>query len=564
MNLSQPTTLAAALALAFTTLAVQAQTVPKIGDVLRQAQPPAVPAAQPAALPAFGGAPIAPPMQSLPGGGSAVQVQVFSVVGNRVIDSATLLALVQPEQGKALSLAELDAIATRITRHYRSAGYFVARAYIPAQELKDGTLTIRVVEGNYGQFHLKNQSRVRNAIVQGLLDDIKDRDIVSLDTLERAMLIINDAPGVKVVQADVMPGQKVGTSDFAITTEATAAYKGYVMLDNYGSIYTGKDRLSFNADWNSPTGRGDRLSLSGLATQDGGLLNGRLAYSALAATNGTRAEAALSRTHYQLGDTYSALEASGTATALDLGLKTPLKRTRNHSVEAGVTLSVKDLKDDVASTATATGKKAVSVSANVSSKRENQWLGFDGLTQASAAVTVGHLQFNDAAAAALDAAGANTQGNYARLNLAIARVTLLPQQFSLSTSVRAQWALNGKNMDGSERMSIAGDGGVAAYPSGELSGDDAALVRVELSHALPSVGAVQFGANAFADYGWARAAKPLAGAGGRGLSDVGVAVTANAAGALFKISLAHRVNGGAPSSEPAPRTRVLIQGGWVF
>ena len=75
---------------------------------------------------------------------------------------------------------------------------------------------------------------------------------------------------------------------------------------------------------------------------------------------------------------------------------------------------------------------------------------------------------------------------------------------------------------------------------------------------------MQLAANAFADHGWARAARPLAGAGGRDLSDVGVGLTANAAGALFKLTLAHRVSGGAPTSEPAPRTRVLIQGGWVF
>ena len=104
------------------------------------------------------------------------------------------------------------------------------------------------------------------------------------------MLIIDDTPGVKAIQADVMPGEKVGTSDFAIAADATAPYNGYVMLDNYGSVYTGKDRLSSNADWNSPGGRGDQLSLGGLATQDSGLLNGRLAYSALAATNGTHAE----------------------------------------------------------------------------------------------------------------------------------------------------------------------------------------------------------------------------------------------------------------------------------
>jgi hemolysin activation/secretion protein len=164
-------------------------------------------------------------MTALPSG-PKVNVKQIEVMGNRVIDVATLAALVADGAGKTLSLPELEALAQRITKHYRAKGYFVARAYIPAQEISSGTVRIRVVEGNYGQFHLKNKSLVRNDIVQGMLDDVKGTDIVALDTLERAMLIINDTPGVRVTRADVMPGTKVGTSDFAVDPEATAAYNG--------------------------------------------------------------------------------------------------------------------------------------------------------------------------------------------------------------------------------------------------------------------------------------------------------------------------------------------------
>ncbi len=573
MNTLHPSTLSLALGLAFgtlTTLAAQAQqapqtpTLPNIGDALRQVQPPALPEPKAAPLPTLGGAPIEPPMQALPGGGPSVKVGSFAVVGNRVIDSATLLALVQPEQGKTLSLAELEAVATRITRHYRSAGYFVARAYIPAQEVASGTITIRVVEGNYGRFILSNKSLVRDDIVQGLLDDIKDRDIVSLDTLERAMLIINDTPGVTVVRADVMPGEKVGTSDFAIGTEATPRSDGYVLLDNYGSVYTGRERLSFNADWNSPSGRGDRLSLSGMATHHSGLLNGRLGYSGLLGTDGTRGEVAVSRTQYRLGSTYAALDASGTADAVEFNLTRPLKRTRGASIEAGLSLAYKALKDSVASTSTLTRKQSTAVTASVSSRNEHAVFGFDGLTQASAAVTLGRLGFKDATAAALDAAGARTQGLFAKLNLQVARATALPGQFALTTSTKAQLASNGKNLDGSERMSVSGINGVAAYPSGELSGDHAALLHVDLAHPLPLPGPVQMSLSAFTDHGWAKAAKPLAGATSRSLSDVGLGLTANAAGALIRLQVAQRVSGGAPTSEPASRTRWLLQGGWVF
>jgi len=567
MNTLQRSALTAALGLALTTLGAQAQqapSVPNVGDVLRQLPMPAQiePRAEP--LPVIGGAPIEPPMQALPGGAASVRVDAFAIVGNRVIDGASLLALVQSDHGKTLSLAELDAIATRITRHYRASGYFVARAYIPAQEVAGGKLTIRVVEGNYGRFVLSNASRVRDDIVQGLLDDIKDRDIVSLDTLERAMLIINDTPGVKVVRADVMPGEKVGTSDFAIGTEATPAYNGYVLLDNHGSAYTGKERLSFNADWNSPTARGDRLSVSGLATNRSELLNGRLGYSALLASNGVRGEMSVSRTRYELGGAYQALGASGTADGLELQLTAPLKRTRGQSVEAGLSVAHKDLQDEVFATGTTTRKKATSLTASLSSRTEHEVLGLGGLTQAGASLTVGRLGFADATARALDAAGAHTQGSYTKLNLHVSRATALPMQLALTTSARLQWAPSGKNLDGSERMSISGAGGVSAFPSGESSGDNAALVRVELARPLPLGGPLQVSVSAFTDYGRARAADPLAGVGGRTLGDVGLGLTAQMAGGLMRMQVARRTVGGSATSEASARTRLLVQAGWVF
>jgi len=569
--MNQPNTfhrslLATALGLAFASAAQAQATAPRpdIGEALRQAQPPAVPAPAQPPLPNIGGTTLEAPMQVLPGGGPSIAVQRFAVTGNRAIDSASLLALVAPDQGKTLTLAQLEAIASKLTQYYRSAGYFVARAYLPQQEVKDGVLLLRIVEGNYGRFVLDNKSRVRDDVVQGLLDDIKDRDIVSLDTLERAMLIINDTPGVQVTRADVMPGEKVGTSDFAVGTEATPAYNGFVMLDNHGSVYTGKERLSFNADWNSPTGRGDRLSASGLVTRGADLVNGRLGYSTLVATNGTRAEAAVSQTNYALGDTYAALDAIGRARSFELNLTTPIKRTRARSIEAGVGIAYRDLLDEVRSTGTRTPKTTTSVNASLSGRADHALFGLDGQTSGSAVLTVGRLSIDDATARALDAVGAQTHGGYAKLNASAARAMLLPAALTLSTSLRGQVVLNDKSLDGSERISVSGAGGVAAYPSGELSGDNGLLAHIELSRPLPSAGSVRLTASAFGDYGYVKQNKALVGNGRRELSDFGLGFSATAAGALLRVQIAHRVGGGDPVSEPAPKTRVLVQGGWVF
>ena len=118
--------------------------------------------------------------------------------------------------------------------------------------------------------------------------------------------------------------------------------------------------------------------------------------------------------------------------------------------------------------------------------------------------------------------------------------------------------------DGSECMSVAGASSVAAYPFGELSGDNALLAPIELGRPLPSEGAARLTVSAFADYGFVKQNMAVAGGGRRELSDAGLSLSARAAGALLRLQITHRISGGAPVSKPAPWTRLLVPGGWVF
>jgi hemolysin activation/secretion protein len=542
-------------------LLAQAQVQPNIGDALRQV-PSQAPIERPEpTLPNIGGTALALPTQKLQEGGQTIEVKRFDMVGNRDIKSDVLQAQLADAVGKRLTLAELEALAVKLTRYYRAQGYFVARVYVPPQEVKDGTVMLRAVEGNYGKFILDNKSLVKDSVIQNMLDAVKRYDIVSLDTLERVMLLIGDTPGAQVVRADVMPGDAVGTSDFAVGTLATAAHQGYVLLDNHGSRYTGRDRVSFNWDWNSPTGYGDRLSVSGLGAQD--LLNGRVAYAIPLGSTGLRGEVSATKTSYSLGDRYSALDALGTASGYDLNLSYPIRQVRAQTIELGLNYAQRALKDEVRLTDTVTRKGSGAVSASLSIRDDRTLFGLDGVNQGMVRFTMGNLDIVDAQVLALDqaAGGARTFGDFAKLNVTLSRSTLLPNAFTLAASLRHQSTLGGKNLDSSERMGISGVGGVMAYPMGEASGTDATLVGLELSRPLPEVMGVQHQWMAFTNWGRTRTLRQD---DYRSLSDVGLGwSTRQQNGLLIKAYVAIGLNGHA-TSEPDPKTRFLLQAGWVF
>ena len=528
-----------------------AQIAPNAGDVLRQVTPATAPQSEPQSLPQIGGIQIEPPMKRLPSG-PTLEVKAIRILGSRVLPVQELQDIVKDAIGKSLTLSELEDVATRLTKHYRIKGYFVARAYIPAQEVKDGALAIRVVEGNYGRFIINNQSLADDDVVQGILDAIKDYDIVSLDTLERAMLIANETPGVRVTRADVMPGEKVGTSDFAVDTAATARRNGYALLDNYGSRFTGVNRLTFVADLNEPSGRGDRLSLSGMVSTGKHLENGRLAYETLLKPNGLRGEVALAQTRYSLGDSFEKLGVSGTATSLDASLGYPIKKTRNSMIDLNVSSNIKKL-----SVTTEPTKYVWSATGGLGFREEGIALGTSGLTQAGFAVTVGALRRET-----------STRSKFAKLTAYASRVALLPKDFKLTGQVRFQQSLNGKTLDGSEQMGVSGSNGVMAYPSGELSGSNATFARLELSRPLPPIASTPGLSHQWSLFtSWGQASQPKVVSPTdrrREISDVGLSWSGNFKNGAAKVTLAHRLQAAAPTSEPTPRNRLLTQLTWAF
>ena len=176
---------------------------PKIGDVLKEVTPPKI-EREKREIPKIKQEQISTPKEFEDG--KKVRVERFLISGATHMSNEELKQIVAPYEGEDLSFNQIQEITTLITKAYRSKGYFVARAYIPEQNImtQDNRLKINIIEGKYGEFKLENKSLVKDSILQSNLDDIKDKDIVSTNTLERAMLIINDTPGAVVTKADIL------------------------------------------------------------------------------------------------------------------------------------------------------------------------------------------------------------------------------------------------------------------------------------------------------------------------------------------------------------------------
>jgi len=458
---------------------VFAQQVPSAGSQMQQIPP--IPVPQKAA----------PKVEVKPGSTPAIAdadsvkiiVNRLNVTGAQAYSEAELLAVTGFIPGSELSLSDLRGMASKIANYYHRNGYFVAQAYLPAQEIKDGAVTIAVIDGQYGNVTLHNQTNVSDDLANSLLGGLNSGDPVTSAPLESRLLLLSDLPGVKV-NSTLVPGTSVGTSDLIVDLTPGRRVSGEVDADNAGNRYTGSNRNGATINLNEPTGHGDVASLRVL-TSGAGLNYARASYQMQfgKATAGV----AYSALRYELGQEFESLQANGTAEVASIYGSYPLIRSRNNNLYAGLAYDDKTFQDKVDSTGAVTDKKAHVLMASLYGDHRDNF-GGGGLSTYSLTWSTGDIDITGSSgliptALAADAAGPQSNGHFDKLGFSAMRLQSVTESISFSAAINGQLA--SKNLDVSEKMELGGMYAVRAYPEGETYADEGYVLTLEARLQLP-------------------------------------------------------------------------------
>jgi hemolysin activation/secretion protein len=463
----------ALLALSHAVLAQQQP--PSAGGQLLQIPPaPTLPRPAPQIrIEPLGVAPAAPA-----GADVRIVVNTLRITGERVYTEAELLALTGFTPGRELSLADLQSMAARITEHYRRNGYFVAQAFVPAQDIKDKAVTITVSEGRYGQVTLRNRSNLRDRVALASLEGLDAGAVIVAPPLESRLLQLSDLPGV-AVKSTLVPGAEPGTSDLIVDVDPAQRVTGEIDADNAGSRYTGEYRIGATVNVNDPLGLGDLASLR-VMTSGSGLRYARASYQL--PVGRAQVGVAYSALEYSLRREFKPLHAHGTARIASAFARYPLVRSRSDNVYVQLAFDAKKFQDKVDSTPSVTDKKSNVLMAGVFGDHRDA-LGGGGLNSYGVTWSLGKLDIETPAALAADQATAHTNGHFNKLSFNAMRLQSLGGPFSVYAAINGQFA--SKNLDASEKMELGGMNAVRAYPEGEAYADEGAILTVEGRMDLP-------------------------------------------------------------------------------
>ncbi len=263
------------------------------------------------------------------------EVTRVEVEGATYFSRAVVDALLAPLLNRKIGLTALREAANMLENLYRERGMFLARVFIPPQQLQQGVFTIRVVEGHIDQVLVEAPDAAMGGRVDTFARQLVGVRPLDLANLERVLLLLNDLPGVTAT-AVLRPGAELGSSQLLITVvPAGNLYMG--TFNNTGSNTTGPYALSYNATLQQPFGSPGQLTVGvtagGTAANDfSGIRSLVTRYAQAVGNHGAIVSfgGVLSQSHPS--GAVSSLDIQSDAVSISPRLRYPLLRSRSSSL----------------------------------------------------------------------------------------------------------------------------------------------------------------------------------------------------------------------------------------
>jgi hemolysin activation/secretion protein len=413
--------------------------------------------------------------------GQTIVVQEFKFKGNTLLSSEALSAALAPLLGRPLDFARLQSSPVLVADLYRDKGW-VVQTFLPEQKIDQGSVTIEIVEAVFGQTLVAGDTATRvpkEDVLQIFARQQQVGKFFNIHAVDRALLLADDLPGITVSGA-LAQGVQAGQTDLVLQLADEPWLNANVTADNTGAVSTGTSRVMAALNLNSPTFRGDAMSLNAMASK--GTRYARLAYGLPLGSDGWRLGLNASRLDYELiTEPYASQKRQGNPTQGDAstaGLELSYPWLRSRSVNLNTSLSAeKKTYDNIASGVSASAYQSTPVSLALSGNSFDS-LGQGGANAFSLTLTAGKLNLDGSPTQSSDASTTQTAGGYKKIRYAISRQQQLASGLSFYAAFTGQLA--NKNLDSSEKFYLGGSSGVRAYPSSEGGGTSGQMLNLEL------------------------------------------------------------------------------------
>ncbi|MCM1985260.1 ShlB/FhaC/HecB family hemolysin secretion/activation protein [Lyngbya confervoides] len=422
-------------------------------------------------------APVTPPPGSED---ETFELKAVKIEGVTVYRPEDLAPFYRDRLNQPVSLRDLYAIAQAITERYQQDGYLLSLAIVPEQTIRDGEVTLQVVEGYVASVEFEEAPKHLRDRLNQFGHKITSLRPLNVNKMERTLLLANDLAGVEI-KSILKRGEQLGTA-ILLARVLYDSFDPFGELTNRGSDEVGPLRLQVGTHLNSLLGQGERITLRGVITPADPLelALGSLDVTVPVGTEGLQLEFGGSYTEVNPGGVLERFDINGRTFALETGLSYPVIRSRtfNVAVQGGFDYAgTRNISDLLAQPTVLNQDRLAVLRAGVEFDRldaSGRWAGGAELSQGIAGTTPGN---------AMDPLS-RAQGSavFTKANVNLERLQQLPAQFYGLLQARAQ--ITGDALLVREQFGLGGAPFGSGFDPSELLGDYGYGLRAELQRPL--------------------------------------------------------------------------------
>ncbi len=412
-------------------------------------------------------------------GEEEILVKEFRFNGNKVFKSTYIKNLTSIYLNKELSLKQLQEACKVVTDEYHKQGYFLAKAYLPPQEVMDGVVHIEIIEGQLAKILIRNNKYYKTDFIKKFFLPLRKKTL-NYGRLLKTIFILNDYPDIDA-KVTFVKSKTEGASDIIVDVEDSLPFHASLGYNNCGSRYVSKQRSSTNIEYGNLIFDGDKLSFGGVMGSPARTIKYvNPAYSLSINPYGTRAGFSYTFVEYDIGREFRQFDMGGKSEIYSLSLNHPLIRSRTTDFDLLGSFDYKQTADYISGEASSDDRlRILKLGASF-----NHIDKFKGRTYVQTTTSLGipgflgGLEHDDAKASRLGAGG-----EFIKVNLDFNRVQKLP--LSSYLILRTSGQCSSDVLCTSEQFMIGGPSSVRGFPQAQHLGDYGYNLSVEARTPVP-------------------------------------------------------------------------------
>jgi len=458
------------------------------------------------------------PVPDIPGARD-IQLKLHGVkiIGSSVFSEERLKSVYNPYLNKSVPLDTVWLIAKDITQMYRDEGYFLSRAYVPEQEIDEGIVVIRVIEGWIGNINFDAESKVsKHRIILSLKDFLLSRKPLKAADLEEFMLRLNDLSGLSyfgTLQPHDDPKTDEDSVILSLTSQTTKQANSQISADNYGSRFLGPYQTSIvHENYFLPLQKTTLFGASSLPFNE--FQYGGLSHS-IAIDTKLKLELSGAYARAKPGASLENNDIRSISTDLGLGIRFQPIQHRNQNLVLSLKLDSKNTNGDILKNTPLTRDKIRALRASIDYDCSDR---FKGLNIINLSINRGLKIFNASNENDLNLSRTGAKPDFTTARINYVRQQILPENFAATIQLAGQ--ISSSPLYSAEEFGYGGQTTGRAYDPSEILGDSGISGSLELQYAGldPVLSTIQPVPYIFYDIGkvWNRGSddKPLSAASG--------------------------------------------------